>query len=610
MNQENQEIVNEIENNKQTIVDVTSSDDYTDAQVNEIVSQSINNIYELCVLLMESKDVEIAMKYLNDAEMYAKGLLEHRTGMTMRELNDFMIEHSDFGDSDYELYWKIILEKTFEDFESFMFYMERKRLFRKKFYEPRRYCKDGRKGLKRVAEALQRQKNNELRILSISMPSRVGKSTIFIMYLCWKAMRRPNSHSAYGGYSGTLTKGFFKEIMNMMTSIEYSYQEIYERWNPDKTFICDKSMEDTTVNLDTPDRFSTLTCRGADASWIGIIDVSSDGVLAVDDLIRDREHSMSQMRMDKTWQDFCNNMMDRMNVGSSMCLIGTLWSTIDPIMRLEKMYGDHEDCLFLKIPALDENDESNFDYELHGFTTAHYREMRSRLDAPEWRAKFQQDPFVREGLLFPSDNLTYFDGIVPIVSIKRVYSVCDPAFGGGDNVSAPICYELKDGRKLICRWIYDKRTIGFTVPKVMSAYEKEEVAESRIEITGRGILFYEKMIDHQKKNGSPPTKIVGVNAPNRMTKEDKIKGNSDLVMANYEFLAPHAQEIKDVPEGCLYFKRDADYNRAMTDLTMYTAEGKNTHDDAPDSMAQMVIMDKNKRNGQIEVIHMPRGLSL
>ena len=34
-------------------------------------------------------------------------------------------------------------------------------------------------------------------------------------------------------------------------------------------------------------------------------------------------------------------------------------------------------------------------------------------DKAEWEAKFQQRPFVREGLLLPLDELRYFNGILP-----------------------------------------------------------------------------------------------------------------------------------------------------------------------------------------------------
>ena len=50
------------------------------------------------------------------------------------------------------------------------------------------------------------------------------------------------------------------------------------------------------------------------------------------------------------------------------------------------------------MPALNENDESNFDYGNHvGFTTAFYHEQREIMDDASWRALFMNQPIEREG---------------------------------------------------------------------------------------------------------------------------------------------------------------------------------------------------------------------
>lgn len=70
--------------------------------------------------------------------------------------------------------------------------------------------------------------------------------------------------------------------------------------------------------------------------------------------------------------------------------------------------------------------------------------MKSRLDANEWQAKYQQNPFIREGILFPEDGLRYYNGILP-EGDSRVVTVCDVAWGGGDSLSMPIGREYENG---------------------------------------------------------------------------------------------------------------------------------------------------------------------
>lgn len=232
------------------------------------------------------------------------------------------------------------------------------------------------------------------------MPSRVGKSTICIFFLAWVSLRRPNSHSAMGGHSGILAKGFYKELMNLFTTEEYTFSELFYFWNPEyanKPLVTDKSADEFTITLGNPDRFATVTCRGIDGTWTGAVDVSKDGYLYVDDLVRDREHSLSPMRMENTYQEYLNKMVDRKNDGARELMVGTLWNVLDPLERMRKQYENDPQYRFRRIPALDENDESNFDYEINGFSTAYYRDMREKLDKAEWEAKFMQRPFVREG---------------------------------------------------------------------------------------------------------------------------------------------------------------------------------------------------------------------
>lgn len=606
----NQEILTEVEANRKIVLNAPNDKTLDNDSVVVVIEQATRRMLDCAILLLESNEVETALKITDECKNYAKQLCEHSSGMTMREVCDYACQTPNFGDSKYDLYWDSVLEETPYNFESFMFYMEKNRPFEKKFYEPRRYTKSGKPALKQVADELQKLEYGEYDFLGVSQPARTGKSSICIFYLCWKSLRHPNSHNAMIGHSGILVKGFYKEVLNLMTSAEYTYQKIFKHYNPITDFLRDKSAEDYTITLGDPDRFATVTCRGIDGTLTGAVDVSKDGVLYIDDLVRDREHSLSPSRMEDTFQDYLNKCVDRKQNGATELMVGTLWNVLDPLERLSKIYANNPRYKFLRLPALDENDESNFDYVVNGFPTTYYKDMRERLDNAEWQAKYQQKPYVREGLLFPTEEMKYFDGYVCIADIKRVYSVCDTAVGGGDNVSAPICYEMNDGRKLICKWIYDKRTVRYTVPRVIRAYKEHSVTEARVERNGVGAMWVDNAQKYISENNVVGIKIIPVSAPNRMSKEDKIKGYSDAIKGNYMFLPPKSERPEEVPNGYLYFERDGDYQSAMDCMSMYTSVGKNASDDACDSMAQLVIMDEKQKNGQIEVIHLPDGFGL
>lgn len=486
-------------------------------------------------------------------------------------------------------YYEILKIESEHVFESFILYMEKDRAYEKRFYLPRR------KTLKIVVDDLQALEDRvgNRKFFGLSMPSRVGKSTVCIFFLAWIALKRPNSHSAMGGHSGILAKGFYKELLNLITTPEYTFKELFDYVHPeyaDKPFPTDKSSDEFTITLGSPDRFATITCRGIDGTWTGAVDVSKDGYLYVDDLIRDREHSLSPQRMENTFQEYLNKMVDRKNDGARELMVGTLWNVLDPLQRISVQYENNPEYVFRRIPALDENDESNFDYEINGFSTEYYRQMRERLANAEWMAKYQQNPYVREGLLFPENELQYSDGVIPD-GTWIVTALCDPAFGGADSLSMPVKLKHKEsGLQVIIDWVFKQGTQNTTVPLVADAIIRNVITELRIEKNSGGGLFADNLKKELEKRNCHHCRVILFNASNRMDKMERIKAYSDYVKDNYKFLIDSryvpTKEIDDL-NGVKRFRRSVMYQNAMNELHMITAEGKNVHDDSADSITNM-----------------------
>ena len=554
-------------------------------------------------------DESVMDAYIEASEVAIKTEKDIQYGLQLTKrckeiIERFCVEHSGVGIWDLEKYaqdndeeyplidkwYKTLKTESYYDFESFMFYMERKRHYSKRFYFPRRHT------LKIVVNDLQDLENRIIKFYGLSMPSRVGKSTICIFFLAWVSLRRPNSHSAMGGHSGILAKGFYKELMNLFTTEEYTFSELFYFWNPEyanKPLVTDKSADEFTITLGNPDRFATVTCRGIDGTWTGAVDVSKDGYLYVDDLVRDREHSLSPMRMENTYQEYLNKMVDRKNDGARELMVGTLWNILDPLERMRKQYENDSQYRFRRIPALDENDESNFDYEINGFSTAYYRDMREKLDKAEWMAKFMQKPYVREGLLFPDNELRFFNGDFNQElenKERKVIALCDPAFGGADNLSMPVCADFGGKQKYIIDWVYKKGTQAVTVPLVVAAIKKHYITELHIEQNAGGKLITDSIKAEMKKQNVYFCRIIPYYANTKLPKEEKIKGYSDRVKETFIFLM--SRQYLAIDDRPTYIRTQM-YQDAMDEFTMYTSEGKNPHDDASDSITQLaIVIDK------------------
>lgn len=561
-----------------------------------LVDESVISAYvEACkVAINGEKDIEYGLQLTKRSKDIIEQFCMKQTGGTIWYLEKYAQEHN----TPYDLidkYYELLKLESYYNFESFMYYMERKRNWSKRFYYPRR------KTLKVVVNDLEDLENRKIKFYGLSMPSRVGKSTICIFFLAWVAMRRPNSHSAMGGHSGILAKGFYKELMNLFSTEEYAFDELFFFWNPEyanKSLVTDKSADEFTITLGDPDRFATVTCRGIDGTWTGAVDVSKDGYLYVDDLVRDREHSLSPTRMENTYQEYLNKMVDRKNDGARELMVGTLWNVLDPLERLRKSYDGNPEYRFRRIPALDENDESNFDYEINGFSTAYYRDMREKLDKAEWEAKFMQRPFVREGLLFPTDELRYFNGILPDGDFRRI-GVVDVAWGGGDSLSMPIGAEYDNGDVYIYDWVFNKGAKEVTLPLVVGRIIGNGIRQTRFEGNTGGDLYCQ-YVDERLQDQKYKCSCTSRKAPNKVEKLSKIIAYSGDIKRKFIFLeskkVTQDQLQKDAELGVVRYRRNDEYQAAMDELTMFVSIGENKHDDAADGLTQLEMFIENPNN--------------
>lgn len=463
-----------------------------------------------------------------------------------------------------QLYWQAMKFEAPHRFESFLLYMEKNRSPKKRFYQPRV------KTLHVVAEDLQNLEDGLIEFYGLSLPPRVGKSTVCIFFLAWCAGRHPDLHNAMGGHSGILAKGFYKEFLNLITSPEYTYSEIF----PNVT-LESKSSDEYTVNLNDPDRFATLTCRGIDGTWTGAVDISTGGYLYVDDLIRDRTESLSPIRLENRYQDYLNVMVDRKNDGAKELMVGTRWCVADPLGRNEEKFKGNPKARFRKIPALNEKDESNFNYDYGlGFSTEYYKNLRDRLDKNEWMAKYQQRPFIREGLIFPIDELNYYNGVLPDGDCITA-AACDVAWGGGDSLSMPfgkLFGSADDGPIYIPDWIFNKGDKYITKPLVVAKTLQHKPNMERFEANNGGDEYAED-IDRLLREQGFKTNISWAKASNQIGKMAKIIQYAPDIKRRFRFLKPELQ--------------NEEYKAAMEELGMLTQVGKNEHEDSADGLVQL-----------------------
>ncbi|WP_418932407.1 hypothetical protein [Hominenteromicrobium sp.] len=394
-------------------------------------------------------------------------------------------------------------------------------------------------------------------------------STICIFFLTWHMGRHPDDASAMGGHSDTLVNGFYGELNAVLDpGGEYLWHDVFPHAQ-----IESRSAKYLQINLNHPKRFPTMTCRSAEGTWTGAIDISRDGILYVDDLVKDLEESLSPSRLDAKYNIYLNQMKDRMKDGALQLMVGTRWNVMDPLGRVREQYRDNPEYRFTVIPALDANGESNFQYEYGvGFSTEYYRDMKASIDDCTWCAKYQGAPYIRQGLVFPPDSLLRYNGVLPGGSPERIIAACDVAWGGEDYLSMPIVYVYGDGSMYCVDVVFSNANKVFTQPEVVGKLLIHRPHQVQFEANNGG-TEYAQAIDEMLRAKGCSLNISTRRAPGNASKLSRI--------------IQYAPDIAKI--HFLDFDHSTPEYRSFIEwLCSFVSLGKNVHDDAPDSLAQLM----------------------
>lgn len=529
------------------------------------------------------KDLSDLLDIATDA-MEREGAVQWGLKVTeyIKECCEYGIAHKIDSIPLYDLEWKELKCEAPYKFESFLLYMEKNRVPKKKFYEPRK------RTLKVVVDDLQDLEDGKLDFLGISLPPRVGKSTLCIFFLTWVIGRHPESHNAMSGHSGILADRFYNDVQKLTQNEEYTFSEIFP-----EVKLCKKSAEKNELSFSELEAFATLTCRGIDGTWTGAVDISSDGYLYVDDMVRDRTESLSPIRLENRYQDYLNVLVDQKNDGSKELMVGTRWNVYDPLGRVEAENQNDPRYRFRKIPALNENDESNFQYDYgKGYSTEYYHRLRKRLDKNEWMAKYMQRPFIREGLLFPEEELNFYNGVLPDGDCITA-AACDVAWGGGDSLSMPFGKAFgsrDDGPVYIPDWIFNPGDKYVTKPLVTAKCLQNEPNMVKFEADNGGDEYAESVDSLLQEHGFK-TNVSWKKASNKMGKLAKIIQYAPDIKRRFYFLKPELQS--------------QEYKKAMEELMMFVQVGSNPHDDAADGLVQLLQLIIGELYAKCEAVDRP-----
>lgn len=465
-----------------------------------------------------------------------------------------------------------------DDFDDYCLYIEQNRDPRKRFYLPRR------KQLLPIVRSLQDLADDKLDLLGISLPPGVGKTTLAIFYLTWIAGKWPDEPNLTGSHSNAFVHGVYDECLRIFERHgEYLWHDVF----PDVD-VTDTNAKDCRIDIGKRKRFETLEFTSVGSANAGLYRASR--LLYCDDLVPGIEVALSKERLDKLWETYATDLRQR-KIGDHCkeLHISTRWSVHDVIGRLERQYEGNDKARFITIPALNENDESNFDYMYGvGFTTAFYHEQRDIMDDASWRAVFMNLPIEREGILYHPDELRrYFK--LPDREPDGIVAICDTKDRGKDYEFLPVAYLYGDD-------VY--------IDDCICDNGKPEVVEERVA---------QMLVDRHVQMARFESNAAGGHIAVDVEKRVRELGGKTHITTKYTTEKKETKIITHSPEVKRRFlfrdettyKINSDYGRMINMLTTYTMIGKNTHDDVPDGMAMLVQFLEGMYSGRAEVFQRP-----
>ena len=560
------------------------------AVLNQIISgdMSVYQNQKDCLDLLLNMNIDLPFTENPEAQQMAIKVSKYAHNVAARQAA--LTGSGNFDD----IYWQcLLLEAQNYQVDSGLLYLEKNRIPKERFYEPRRnvFLQHN------IIGSLQDLMDDKLDIFALSVPPGCGKSTLEDFFLSLVGGWFPNDFNLSSAHSSILTRSLYDGVLEIINDpVEYTWHEIFPNVEIQGT-----NAKETTVNLERNGRFKTWTFRSIDGSLTGA--TRCNRFLTADDLVSGIEEALNKNRLDTLWTKVVNDLRSRRLEGCKEFYIATRWSVHDPIGKLQQLYAGNPRARFIAVPALDENGKSNFLFTVNGFSEKYFNDAKESMDEISYNCLYQQQPVEREGLLLPPDKLKRFffskedvpDGctdeyiIIPDKDADAIWAVCDTKDKGTDFESLPIAYQYGD-KFFFPDVVFDDTTdydiLDRKTADILIRHNPHKIRFESNNVGNRVAHNIQKMITG-KCRAEIETKPTSAN------KETKILVNSDYIAKHFYFLHPSQ------------YKAKSDYGLFMANVTTYTTRAKVPHDDGIDSLAMMAEYIQNPLGGKATAMQNP-----
>lgn len=467
------------------------------------------------------------------------------------------------------------------DFECFVDYIE--------WNMPRKVLANRRNVLKPYVDALNRIAfDDRLQYLVVSYPPSMGKSYLATLFTAWGYGISINNSVIRMSYSDELVLGFSRTVKGIISSPEFAeIFPLFKLYNG-KPFEVERESDWKIKNANVPK--SNHIARTRNGSTTG---ERASFAIIFDDMTKGAEEANSESVHRGIYDKWNTEWWNRRDgVRCKFIFVGTQWCNEDILNRIIEdrnkvsrlkntdnpyvMESEDKSTIVIRVPMLDENHKTTCS-EVYPQQIA--EQIEQNTDPFLFSCVYQQDPLPVSGREFAWENLrTYLN--LPSDLESYCMASLDTARKGKDNVSMPIFKPDGNGNYYFVDCIFKQKPMedlyDEIIEKIIQHRIIKLVIENNIDTSLKTLLT-----DRLKQRGVNWCEII--EKYNTVKKEERIKNNRGIVQKFVVFLDKTLT------------KPNSDYGRLMENMTKYSFDKPNLHDDSVDSVcmfASEIIVGK------------------
>lgn len=446
----------------------------------------------------------------------------------------------------------------------------KKELARREFWE---YCKltsgdfykEDRAFLKDLAEKLQWFiEEAEERAMVINMPPRFGKSRTATKFVQWLFGKYGKDVKAMtGSYNENLSGTFAKAVRDVIAADSTPGTLVYRDIFPNTKIKYGEAAAQKWA-LEGSEQVNYLaTSPTGTATGFGCT------IMLVDDLIKNAEEAYDESRLQKLIDWFNNTMLSRTENNFKLIIIMTRWTTND---LAGFILANWDNVIHISYKAVQE-DGSMLCEEI--LSAEDYKLKTKNMNRDIVLANYQQEPIDVKGRLY-TNILTYTEK----PEFEYILNYTDTADMGSDFLCS-ICYGMHGNHYYILDVLYTKEPMEVTEPATAKMLTRNNVGNALVESNNGGRGFARNVERELRELKNYHTQIKWFHQS--QNKVARILSNSTGVMNNVLFPA-NWQDL---------------WPEFATDILKYQKEGKNAHDDGPDTLTGVYENPKPKTGAKL-----------